>query len=87
MAKVKVRMYATVREAAGIPETEVVAADLEVLLRRLAEMFGSGFSHLLAGGEGVVILVNGRTVKSGPGSGARLSEGDEVSIFPPVSGG
>ena len=87
MAKVKVRMYATVREVAGIPETAVDAPDLEALMGRLTEMFGSEFSHLLAGGEGVVILVNGRNIKSGPRRDLRLKEGDEVSIFPPVSGG
>lgn len=80
-------MYATVREAAGTPETEADATDLDTLLKMLAEMFGREFSHLLAAGEGVVILVNGRNVKSGPGAYSRLSEGDEVSIFPPVSGG
>lgn len=89
MPTVKVRMYATVRESAGKPEAEVDAVDLEGLLRRLAELFGQRFSKLLsgAGDEGLVILVNGRNVKPGSRKNVRFCEGDEVSIFPPVSGG
>lgn len=84
---VKVRMYATVRECAGVPEIVVHADELGSLLRELGRRFGTQFSMLTSGPEGVVVLVNGRTVAQGARMEVRLEDDDEVSIFPPISGG
>ena len=86
MPKVEVHLYATVRECAGSPEVLVEATDVDGLLRTLSAMFGRCFSTLISQ-EGVVILVNGRNLRPGPRANIRLKSGDEVSIFPPVSGG
>lgn len=91
MARVSVRMFATVREAAGIAECEAEASDLDELLRALGSILGQGVADLVARAErdpdGLVILLNGRNVLPGSRKHTKLAEGDEVSIFPPVSGG
>ena len=87
MAKVKVRMYATVREIAGTPEADVDATDLEGVLRALAETLGGKLYRLLDDDEGIVVLLNGRNVRRRLAQRVELKDRDEVSIFPPVSGG
>lgn len=91
MAKVCVKMYATIREAAGIADCKVDAADLKGLIETLKEMYGAGFARVLGGwptkGDGIVVLINGRNIDPKGSRNPRLNDGDEVSIFPPVSGG
>jgi MoaD family protein len=91
MARVSVSMFATVREAAGVAECLVEASDLDELLRTLGSILGKGVADLVARAErdpdGMVVLLNGKNVPPGSRKHARLAEGDEVSIFPPVSGG
>jgi MoaD family protein len=91
MARVSVSMFATVREAAGVSECETDASDLDELLRALGSILGQGVADLVARAErdpdGLVILLNGRNVPPGSRKHTRLADGDEVSIFPPVSGG
>ena len=91
MAKVDVRMFATVREAAGTPAIEVEASNLGELLDVLAGQFGPQMARLISrarkDSEQLVILVNGRNTQLGGKGSATLQEGDEISIFPPVSGG
>lgn len=91
MARVSVRMFATVREAAGVAECEVEASDLDELLHVLGSILGQDVANLVARAErdpdGLVILLNGRNVPPGSRRQAKLAEGDEVSVFPPVSGG
>jgi len=91
MAKVSVRMFATVREAAGRSELKVEADDLAHLLRLLGKSRGPRLSKLLSqlssGPDRLVVLVNGRNIGRTPHKDVELSDGDEVAIFPPVSGG
>jgi MoaD family protein len=81
-------MYATIRELAGTSELDIEAVSLSELMRVLSGRYGLRFSRFLkAGGaeDGIVILVNGRNVAFRPD--LMLRNGDEVSIFPPLSGG
>ena len=91
MARVAVKMYATVREAAGTGETALEASEMAQLLDRLSEGLGPALRELLESHSreegGVVILLNGRNVTSSDLSSVSLADGDEVAIFPPVSGG
>jgi molybdopterin synthase sulfur carrier subunit len=91
MATVTVRMYATVRDAAGMSEVNLEASDLAELLERLSEGSGSILAEFLESHDrtegGIVILLNGKNVTTSDLASLPLAEGDEVAIFPPVSGG
>jgi len=88
---VSVRFFATVREAAGVPSVTVDAADIGELLEALGDRFGPRFSRLLGepapDPERVVVLLNGRNLGRKLSMDRRLSDGDDIAIFPPVSGG
>lgn len=91
MARVKVRMFATVREAAGVSEVELEASTVKELLRTLVLEFGNGMAMSISGAEQgsdrLVILVNGRNVQLTRGRDILLDDGDDIALFPPVSGG
>jgi molybdopterin synthase sulfur carrier subunit len=91
MAKVRVRMFATVREAAGTSEWSVEARDLPDLLHKLGDKLGDKLDAMLKeyceDPDRLVILVNGKNAGVGWKNSVALVDGDEVAIFPPVSGG
>jgi molybdopterin synthase sulfur carrier subunit len=83
-------MFATVREAAGTSECEIDAKDVGELLRLLSERHGGGFKRIVSrtGVEDrTVVLVNGNNIRQMSDLATQLKDGDEVAIFPPVSGG
>lgn len=91
MARVTVNMYATIREAAGVQSIELDATDLNSLFLRLRDRFGPPISTILerakSDPETLVILLNGQNIGPRRSRSMRFSDGDEVAIFPPVSGG
>jgi len=91
MARVSVKMFATVREAAGTPSARLEAQDIEDLLEKLGKCFGHKLSRLLdesdSDPERLVMLLNGRNIARSRPNPVKLTDGDEVAIFPPVSGG
>lgn len=90
MARVTVRMYATLRDLSGEPERNLDAASLDDVLTALGDIYGErmrGAIGRLLGSDGLVVLVNGRNVALAAMGRVRLKDGDEVAIFPPVSGG
>lgn len=91
MARVSVKMYATVREASGMDEVQVDASNLAELLDALVSLADPGLRRLLSIGaprsDVLVVLLNGRNITPIDPSSVELSDGDEVAIFPPVSGG
>lgn len=91
MARVKVKLFATVREAAGTASVCLEAEDASEILDLLKERFGLSISRLLedldSDPDRIVILINGRNPGRVRSLSKRLSDGDEVAIFPPVSGG
>ena len=89
MASVSVRFYATFREVCGCQESSAEAYDVSGLLDALEERYGEAFARLTRSRspESFVVMVNGRNVGQLSGLATRLADGDEVSMFPPVSGG
>ncbi len=91
MARVFVKMYATVRDLSGMGEVQVDASNLAELLEVLVSLTEPGLRRLLSTGaprpDVLVVLLNGMNVTPIDPSSVELSEGDEVAIFPPVSGG
>lgn len=91
MAKVSVRLYATLRSLSGSSELHMEADDLSGLERALRARCGRQVGALLGSGsrpfEAVVVLVNGVTLRPDAMCTVTLRDGDEVSLFPPVDGG
>ena len=91
MARISVKMFATVREAAGTPECALEADDLADLISKLRKSLGPAlskiFNQLDSDPEGLVILVNGINVERRNLTTVKFRDGDDVAIFPPVSGG
>lgn len=91
MAEVIVRLYATVREAAGVAELRTEADDLASLFDGLSKRLGKRVENILESArtnrEEIVILLNGKNVTRSDLHKVKLKDSDEVSVFPPVSGG
>ncbi len=97
MAKVIVKGFLSIREAmGGLVQVEMEPQPPRVsrLLDMLAERFGPRLAEeiYLPGGQEVrphlQVLVNGHHFRSQPGGLEHgLQDGDQVVIFPPITGG
>jgi len=84
---VRVRLFANFREAIGRREIFIDAKTLLELLKKLAKLYPALSDMIFEGTEVrdyVNIAVNGEIVRD---LERKLSEDDEVAIFPPFSGG
>lgn len=79
---VKVLYFARLREVFGRAEEEIEAASVGELLDRLVARGGS-FAEELAGRRPFRVAVNQTLAERE----TLLASGDEVAIFPPVTGG
>jgi len=82
---VRLLLFATAREAAGCSSDifELPAgATVDAVLAAAATRYGSSFGDVLATSG---VWLNGDEPESG--RTATLSEGDEIAVLPPVSGG
>jgi molybdopterin converting factor small subunit len=75
-------MFARAREAAGRRDDRFDAATLGELLALARDRYGSGFADVLGASR---VWVNGD--EPVVGDATALSDGDEVAVLPPVSGG
>jgi molybdopterin synthase sulfur carrier subunit len=80
MARVTVRLFAALREAAGSSRVEAEGDTVADVVRSLSERFGERFSRVASAGS--VVVEGERADPSQP-----LAEGQEVALLPPVSGG
>lgn len=79
---VRVRMFASLREAAGTGDAELPPGALPSLLAALRERHGRGFADVLAS---CTVLVDGQVVTRD--ACVDVADGAELALLPPVSGG
>lgn len=97
MAEVKVKLFANLREAAGISELQISGEKVVDILLSLTDRYpglqnlifeeveGDSEAPILCGS--INILVNGNNVRHLEGLDTLLSDEDEIAVLPPVSGG
>ncbi|MBW8827518.1 MAG: MoaD/ThiS family protein [Acidobacteria bacterium] len=74
------RLFASAREAAGTPRTEIDAATVGDVLDEARRRYGEGFAAVLATCR---VWCNGEPATAADSVGPA----DEVAVLPPVSGG
>lgn len=79
-----VKLYATLRKAAGEKEYQSRATSVAGVLKELRERYGDGVDRYL---RNCIVLVNGQNIGYLKGKRTKLRPEDEVSIFPPLAGG
>ena len=83
MAAVRVRLFASAREAAGAAQVECAGVEtIADVLSELASRFGETFGAVVAASR---IWLNGD--EPDKGEMTALRDGDEIAVLPPVSGG
>lgn len=80
--KVRLRLFARAREAAGRADDHIEADTLGELLDRACAAYGDEFAAVL---ERSKVWING--VEPPEGRDTSLAPDDEVAVLPPVSGG
>jgi sulfur-carrier protein len=78
---VRVRLFAALREAAGVPEVQAPAGPLEDILAGLGDRFGDRFRDVLGYSS---VLVDGERWHD---PAAPVPDGAELALLPPFSGG
>ncbi|MGA2884381.1 MAG: ubiquitin-like small modifier protein 1 [Halobacteriota archaeon] len=91
MGLVNVRLFANLREIVGNPHLTVEAGTIREVLTTLQAEYPA-LRAMLCDDDGevrsyITILVNGKNIREIEALATLLSDGDEVAIFPPVSGG
>ncbi len=74
------RLFAHVREAAGIGRDEVPGATVDQVLAAAVDRYGAAFAEQL---QICRVWLNGEPVTGSE----PVADGDEVAVLPPVSGG
>ncbi len=77
---VRLRLFASAREAAGTPQADMAGGTVGEVLDRAVDRFGPAFAAVLARSR---VWVNGNPADAS----TALAAGDEVAVLPPVSGG
>ncbi len=76
----RVRLFASVRDAAGVAKDEIPGDTVEQVLAAASDRYGPDFAALL---QRCRVWVNGEPVVEG----TPVTDDDEVAVLPPVSGG
>lgn len=90
MPKIKVRLFANFREFTKTGELELEGDSVRDILERICNKFQGLENILFKDGNlqpYVNIFLNGGNVLESGGLESSLKAGDEIAIFPPVSGG
>ncbi len=90
MPKIRVKLFANLREFTGTKELEIDSRTVRDALCELCRKF-PGFEKILLDGENIKpyvnVFLNGKDIMEKSGPGTMLHLDDEIAIFPPVSGG
>ena len=78
---VRVRLFAALREAAGVSEVAEPPGRLGDILERLRDRYGERFSAVLATAS---VLVDGSRCGD---EATEVADGAEIALLPPFSGG
>ena len=81
---VEVRLFASLRAAAGEKKFFTEANSVKALLRQASKRYGDEFTARL---KTATVLVNGKNISRLKWKNTRLEDGDVVSLFPPLAGG
>lgn len=81
---IEVKIFASLRAAAGEKGYSSEAANVRELLQEAAARYGEEFASKLAI---ATVLVNGKNIAHLRWKRTRLGDGDVVSLFPPLAGG
>jgi sulfur-carrier protein len=90
MGLVSVRLFANLREIVGNSRLVFEASTIRDVLMTLRSEHPALQPLLCEDGEVrpyITILINGKNIRDMEALATILSDGDEVAIFPPVSGG
>jgi MoaD family protein len=95
MVRIKVSHYVLIDEHSGVKTEyiEVPKATVGDLIDQLAKKYGAKFRNLILNpktGElqyGIIVSLNDQDVRKMKGLMTTLSDGDRVSLLPPISGG
>lgn len=87
-----IKFFAYIRDYTHTKETKIdKCGTVKELLQTLCRVYGQKFEgKIFKDGElssEIIILVNGRHILHYDGINTKLSEDDEISIFPVVAGG
>ena len=85
-----IKLFANLRLLAGTAELEVPGDTVQAVLENLFLKKGILKTHILDGDKlrpYVRVMVNGMDVELGQGLSTPLNLGDQVTIFPPITGG
>ncbi len=80
MANVTLRLFASAREVAGTGSITYEVDTVQELLARAENDLGEKFSDILSMSR---VWINGEPLEGD----SQISDGDEVAVLPPVSGG
>ena len=80
MARIRVRLFAALREIAGAPNVEAEGDTVGEVIDALAARYGERFDAIARAGSAVVDGERAEPSRS-------LSGREEVALLPPVSGG
>ncbi|MDD1661590.1 MAG: MoaD family protein [Methanomicrobiales archaeon] len=91
--KVRVRFFARFRELLGTDITAetapgtVLAGLIRDVARKSPEGYDAIFDDRGAFREFVILMRNGKRIEAADAEKTGVTDGDEIAVFPPVSGG